>query len=987
MNKVESHGSEPGRSISLPPGSSAQDIPDEAMSAILGVIHDGLGSNFFAYKRSTLERRLHKRMQMLEIDGLDAYLIKFRDDEDEQRALAGEFLIHVTSFFRDPENFEQLRETVIRPMIEQAHIEDEVRIWVPACSSGQEAFSLAMMVEEMCEQIGNRPLVKIFATDIDRATIAQARRAEFPVAMLSEIPSPYREKYTVVCGERFTIAPQVSEMVCFSVHDIAQDPPLSMMDLISCRNLLIYLGHELQMQLFALMHFSLKLKGHLFLGASEYTKRNQELFLTVNHAARIYQRNDDCESGCVGLPIAQSIQEVRRNRAGDTTRKIVDPAPGTSATGSPERAEEAKNGKEECLFDLAHESRAPVGQGDQRIAALESELKATRATLKAKVREIETTNEELVSANEQMLSMNEELQSANEELITINHELRSKVDELTLAYSDLDNFLQSADLAMIVLDASLGIRHVTNAARHMFAHSSKENEYSLDRLNMSLDDIDLTEEVRKVFEKGTVFSETCESNRQGRSYLVRITPQLDPDSCVIGASITLVDISQEVELRRKLAAETRKLHLAMEAANMGAWVTDRETGRLTVDATGAQLAGLEGAGEYDRSELQTYLKPVDAEKHIAERDEALARDEAYSHVLQLDVPGAPRRWVKVHASPFEDEDGCRKVVGLGIDVTEIIQLQRELEEQTYLRKMVMNAGRIGMADLGVERQIATVDEVSADHLNLAKAGVMPGGDVLANVFEEDLEVVQEKLAGAIERGEEYEIDFRVKDPEAGVRWVRTRGRPFTTIDGVKKVAGATLDISPMKNQQLMVEEMSHRIKNLFAVVGGLIQAAPKPHPAAEHMASDLLERVVSLGRVYDLARKEHAMKGVPLGALLHSILEPHALGHCVEIEGPTVFVDGDRVNTLTLIIHELTTNAVKYGALGSPDGRLEVSWTVSEDMQVQMKWSEYRPGFSPPSNSDGFGTLLIDSGVRQLKGNFQRRFTQYGVLIDLLVTL
>ena len=656
-------------------------------------------------------------------------------------------------------------------------------------------------------------------------------------------------------------------------------------------------------------------------------------------------------------------------------------------TSSKHAVRGATFGKQECLCGLADENGVPSTPSDDRIAELEIELTAARASLKAKVQEIEIANEKLISTREHMMSMNEALQLANEELTAINHELRRKVDELTLAYSDLENFLQSADLAMIVLDPGLRIRHVTDAARHMFAHSSSDKEYSLDQFDVSLGNIDLTKEVRKVFEKGAVFSGTCESNQRGKSYLVRITPQLNDDSCVKSASITLVDISQEVDLRRKLAAETRKLHLAMEAANMGAWVTDRETGRLTVDATGAQLAGLEGPGEYDRRDLQAYLEPLDAKKHIAERDEALANDEAYSHVLQLDVPGEPRRWVKVHASPFEDEDGCRKVVGLGVDVTEIIQLQRELEEQTYLRKMVMNAGRMGMADLDVERWVSMVDEVLAEHLNLHEAGEVPGEEVLAHVFEEDLEILQEKLAGAVERGEEYEVDFRVKDPEMGIRWVRTRGRPYVTIDGVKKVAGATLDISPMKNQQLLVEEMSHRIKNLFAVVGGLIQAAPKPNPAAEHMASELLERVVSLGRVYDLARKEHAMMGLPLGTLLHSILEPHTTGHSVKMEGPTVFVDGDRVNTLTLIVHELTTNAVKYGALGSPDGRLELSWTALEDGQVQLKWCEYRADFSPPSSSGGFGTILIDSGVRQLKGAFERRFTQTGALIDLLVTL
>ncbi len=282
---------------------------ERVMYEIFGMLKQNVGIDFSGYKRSTLNRRLNRRLQLKEIDEVEDYIRQLSGDLEEQAGLANDFLINVTSFFRDRENFEILRKAVIVPLLQQKDASDEVRIWVPGCSSGQEAYSLAMMIDETCIELKKRPLIQIFATDIDEPMIDMARRGIYPVSMLTEIPQRYQDAYTVGLDERFEILSRVREMVRFSVHNIIQDPPFSKVDLISCRNMLIYLDDQLQGGVLPLMHFSLRPGGHLFLGTSESVTRRTDLFVGVDPRARIFKRNDAAKRVPINLPLGQGSSE------------------------------------------------------------------------------------------------------------------------------------------------------------------------------------------------------------------------------------------------------------------------------------------------------------------------------------------------------------------------------------------------------------------------------------------------------------------------------------------------------------------------------------------------------------------------------------------------------------------------------------------------------------------------------------------------------
>lgn len=267
------------------------------------------GHNFQHYKTNTLGRRIQRRMQVLKISKVEDYVERLQDEEDECHNLFRELLIGVTAFFRDPEAFERLAEEVLPKIFANRQEDDPVRIWVPGCATGEEAFTIAMLCYEFFEGTNRQsdrdgmnhsgddvftnssvPAVQIFASDIDERALTTARKGVFPLGIAENVSPQRLERFFVKKGMRYHIAKEVRELVLFSSHNLISDPPFSRLDLISCRNLLIYLGPHLQKKLIPLFHFALRPKGFLFLGPSENISSHAELFRPIDEKFRISQR-------------------------------------------------------------------------------------------------------------------------------------------------------------------------------------------------------------------------------------------------------------------------------------------------------------------------------------------------------------------------------------------------------------------------------------------------------------------------------------------------------------------------------------------------------------------------------------------------------------------------------------------------------------------------------------------------------------------------
>lgn len=273
---------------------------ERSIPEIADVLYKATKHNFKHYKTATLTRRILRRMQILQISDVATYLGRLRDDQDETQNLFRELLIGITAFFRDPESFKALAEEVIPQLFEGRTASDPVRIWVPGCATGEEAYSLAILCYEHLDRLKTQrdddhakdslPTFQIIASDIDEHALAIARQGVYPLGITESIPETRLKQYFVKRGKRYHAKRNLRESILFSLHNLISDAPFSRQDLISCRNLLVYLGPHLQKKLIPLFHYALRPNGYLFLGPSESISSHDELFRTVDAEHRINQR-------------------------------------------------------------------------------------------------------------------------------------------------------------------------------------------------------------------------------------------------------------------------------------------------------------------------------------------------------------------------------------------------------------------------------------------------------------------------------------------------------------------------------------------------------------------------------------------------------------------------------------------------------------------------------------------------------------------------
>lgn len=286
--------------------------PDElAMATIFVLLRAQTGHDFSQYKRNTIYRRIQRRMAVHRIDAIDGYVRLLQEAPNEVVDLFREMLIRVTSFFRDPAVFDCLKAEIAKRVLETKSDGRELRVWVPACCTGEEAYSIAILLRELIEESGREIDVHIFATDIDGAAIAQARSGVYPPGIAAEMtPERLARAFdTEPDTGRFRVKKALRDMLIFSEQDVIRDPPFSRIDLISCRNLMIYMGADLQAKLLGVFHYALNPGGLLLLGTSETVGDHRSLFACLDATAKLYQRQADTPSDA-GPGVARSFASL-----------------------------------------------------------------------------------------------------------------------------------------------------------------------------------------------------------------------------------------------------------------------------------------------------------------------------------------------------------------------------------------------------------------------------------------------------------------------------------------------------------------------------------------------------------------------------------------------------------------------------------------------------------------------------------------------------
>ena len=261
----------------------------ETMRQIIAQVHARTGHDFSQYKRTTLLRRIQRRMQLHGLSTLEKYLDHLRQDTTESMALFNDMLIGVTNFFRDREAWLELENEVIPLVFKEKQTGDAVRAWTIGCSTGEEAYGLAMLLVEQTDRLDYHPQIQVFASDLDENAVKQAREGLYPVAIEADVSKERLERFFTREGDYYRIRRDLRDLVLFTHHSVLRDAPFSRLDMIACRNLLIYLEREIQGTVFDIFHYALKPGGFLFLGNAESAESAQDLFQTVNKMHRIYR--------------------------------------------------------------------------------------------------------------------------------------------------------------------------------------------------------------------------------------------------------------------------------------------------------------------------------------------------------------------------------------------------------------------------------------------------------------------------------------------------------------------------------------------------------------------------------------------------------------------------------------------------------------------------------------------------------------------------
>lgn len=285
----------------------ADSVSDE-INQILQLINTYTGHDFSLYKPNTIFRRIQKRLNILQINNLSYYIKYLRKTPGEIEVLFGELLINVTNFFRDPEAFEVLKKEITERISNNKISESGLRVWVPGCSTGEEAYSIAILLQECMDIVKHHFNVQIFGTDIDEDAIEIARSGIFSPSITNEISSERLDRFFIKEGDFYKINIDIRKMIIFAVQNLVKDPPFTKLDILSCRNLLIYLTSQLQKKVLPLFHYSLKPKGLLFLGTSETIGGAADLFTIIDRRWKIFERKGGTTSFHAVLDLPSSTQ-------------------------------------------------------------------------------------------------------------------------------------------------------------------------------------------------------------------------------------------------------------------------------------------------------------------------------------------------------------------------------------------------------------------------------------------------------------------------------------------------------------------------------------------------------------------------------------------------------------------------------------------------------------------------------------------------------
>lgn len=571
------------------------DETDDTFEALLRYLRDARGFDFTGYKRTSLMRRVRHRMEQVKCQSFEEYLDVLQADSDEFAALFNTILINVTTFFRDPTAWQFVQHNVIPAILASRPPSDPIRFWSAGCASGQEAYSMAMLLAEAIAPDEYRQRVKIYATDVDEEALTQARAATYSAKEIESVPPDLLAKYFHRHNASYVFHKDLRRAVIFGRNDLVKDAPISRVDLLACRNTLMYLNGDTQRNVLNRLHFALAPHGMLFLGHAEMLLSHSDRFTAVSLDSRIFRKT-------AGSPLSGASYDASAamGRHGDLPG--LDPIRESAFRAGPV-AQIVVTG-EDVVAMINQQAETTFGLSDRDVGRLLRDLEVSYRPLElrtyleqvkaerraARIQDVKwqrpgsdtqwleihvnplvdadnaligtsivffdvtptrtlldkvvDTNKQLEAAYEELQSTNEELETTNDELHTINDTLRDRSIELGDARLFLDSLVDSIQLGMVVVDKEMRVVVWNHCSEDLWGLRCEE---AVGALLTSLDIGLPVDEVKPLIGKAFVDADSTGEavvqavNRRGRQARVRVRCNAfhSPGSAVNGALLLM----------------------------------------------------------------------------------------------------------------------------------------------------------------------------------------------------------------------------------------------------------------------------------------------------------------------------------------------------------------------------------------------------------------------------------------------------------------
>jgi two-component system CheB/CheR fusion protein len=885
---------------------------------MLELIHRKTSQDFFGYKQNTISRRIHRRMAISQVNTVEDYVRYLKKSPREIETLSRELLIGVTSFFRDTEAFKVLQRKALIPLIKTREEHQGIRVWVPGCATGEEAYSIAILLKEMLSKVGKDLPVHIFATDLDNRSIEIARKGMYPASIDANVTPERLKAFFRKAYDKYIINKDIRGMVVFSRHNVTQDPPFSKMDLVCCRNLLIYFSSALQKNVLRLFHYSLSEGGYLFLGVSETPGEIAGDLVTISSKYKLFKRNKGTQKtrGKHHIPSfspSYNVADVTEAREGERPLNIHELA--TQILLKDHSPSYVLIDAQLRVLYLQGETKAylalPSGEPSYNI------LDLARSSIR----------HELTMLAQKAVKQKKTFESG-EMRITSEVHLKS----FHIIVRPLPRQFNAPELFMVIFEekaAARGFRQKKKGkADPRYESLELELDETKDHIRNLREEFDATnEELTSANEELQSTNEELQSTNEeletSKEELESTNEELESTNAELRD--TVVELEKTNDDIKNLMASTDVGTVFLDTKLCITRYTPKATDmfNLIQSDIGRPITDMTLNAKYDNiivdlKKVLVDLSPLETE--ISTRQPLLVLDE------QLNVVRANRAFSETLGIRLKEALG-RRIYDLGshqFNSPELIKMLEEVlpkDKEIYDYKVDLQLKEQGVRNLLINARRLQVEEKGTQSILLA-----------------------------------------IEDITERYRMVEQLGKAN-------------------KRLETLLKEMNHRVKNNLAIIQTLLklQAREVEDEISKGYFLDAEARVKSISLIHEMLYHATDLSSINfqeyLSKLVRSIASSYKESRVeIDLNLASVNLDFNKILPLGLIVAELIANSYKYAFPGNMSGRIAIDLSRMDNNDFVLTVKDDGIGISEDfdiNKSDSFGMKIVTSLVMQIRGKLE----------------